>query len=156
MSNYFKCFCVHLYDMYYNTVIMYQGLQRKVHNFPYYATQIACQFNQECYLIDNVTHELIGLEGSTINEDICRIVLMVDGYVTETSITGPGTDGDYYGAMQKEHAYITQQAIYSGYKKLHGMKTLDLCFSNRIYYTYGPYSMRRSDRSMVNMSEIDN
>ena len=80
---------------------------------------------------------------------------MIDGSITETSTTLTGADGDYYGSMRREHAYITQRSIYSGYKKLHGLSNLMLCLPNGIHYMYGPCSMRRSDRSMVNMSEVD-
>ena len=155
MSNVFKLFCYHINDRYYEPVISYQGLQREVHNFPYYATKIARRFNQERYLIDNGTGQYINLEGTTIDEYDCRVALMIDGSVTETSTTGTGPDGDYHGAMREEHAYITQRAIYSGYKKLHGLTNLDLCLPNGLHYMYGPCSMRCSDRTMVNMSEID-
>ena len=61
----------------------------------------------------------------------------------------------YYGVIYKEHAYITQRAIYSEYKKLHGLTNLDLCLPNGLHYMYGSYSMRCSNRTMVNMSKVD-
>ena len=77
------------------------ALQRKVHYFPYYAIKIARRFNQERYLIDNVTGQYINLEGTTIDEYDYRISLMIDGSVTETPTIGTGPDVDYHGAMRK-------------------------------------------------------
>ena len=37
-----------------------------------------------------------------------------DGSITETLTPGTGPDGDYHGAMQNEHASITQRSVYLG------------------------------------------
>ena len=155
MSNAFKCFLTHLYDRYYKPVASYQGFAREVHNFPYYATKIARHFNQERFMVDNVTGEIIDLEGTTIDESQRRITMLIDGSITETLKPGTGPHGNYHGSMQKEHAYITQRSVYSGYKKLHGMLCLELCLPNGIHYMYGPWSMRRSDSSLVNLSAVN-
>ena len=86
----------------------------------------------------------------------CRVAMIIDGSVTETCTLGTGPNGNYRGAMRKDNAYINQRAIYSGYKKLHGLTALALALPTGIHYIYGPCSMRRSDSSMVNMSQVDN
>ena len=68
MSNAFKTFCIHLYDRYYEPVLSYKGLEREIHNLPYYATKIARRFNQERFLIDSITGEQINLGGLIMNE----------------------------------------------------------------------------------------
>ena len=155
MSNAFKTFCVHLYDRYYDPIVSYKGLEREVHNLPYYATKIARRFNQERFLIDNVTGEQIDLDGLIMNESQCKIAMLIDGSVTETLTPGTGPNGDYHGSMRRPHAYVTQRAVYSGYKKLHGLSCLELCLPNGIHYMYGPCSMRQSDSALVNMSGVD-
>ena len=79
MSNAFKFFCLKLKYRYYGTVVGYQGLSREVHNFGYYATKVVQIFNQERFLIDNVTREIIDLEGLVMDETACRTSLMIDG-----------------------------------------------------------------------------
>ena len=106
MSNAFKWFCLTLYDRYYNTVIGYQGLRREVHNFGYYAIKIARRFNEERFLVHNTTGERIYSDYVHMNERDCRIALLIDGSVTETSTTGTGPNGNYCGSMRKDHAYI--------------------------------------------------
>ena len=156
MSNGFKWFCITIYDRYHTTVIGYGGLIREVHNLPYYAVKIARRFNQERFLIDNVTGERYDFdEHPGVDEDKFRIAMLIDGSVTETATTGTGPNGNYEGSMRKENAYMTQRSIYSGYKKQHGLSNLVICLPTGIHYIYGPCSMRRSDRSMVNMSNID-
>ena len=136
-------------------MIGYQGLRREVHNFGYYAIKIARRFNEERFLVHNTTGERIYSDYVHMNERDCRIALLIDGSVTETSTTGTGPNGNYCGSMRKDHAYMTQRAIYSGYKKQHGLTSLMLCLPTGIYYIYGPCSMRGSDRSMVNMSAVN-
>ena len=134
MSNAFKYFCIHLYGRYYQTIVSYQGLEREVHNFPYYATKVTQRFNQERFLVDNVNGEHIPLQGTTIPENQCCVAMLINGSMTETSTPVTGPDGNYFGAMRKEHAYIMQQTVYLGYKKLHGHNYFDMCLPNGIHY----------------------
>ena len=57
--------------------------------------------------------------------------------------------------MQKNHACLTQHTIYSGYLKKHRLSTLYLCLLSGIHYMYGICSIHQSDRSMVNMSDVN-
>ena len=116
MSNGFKWFCITIYDRYYTTVIGYGGLIREVHNLPYYAVKIARRFNQERFLIDNVTGERYDFdEHPGVDEDKFRIAMLIDGSVTETATTGTWPNGNYEGSMRKKNAYMTQHSIYSSY-----------------------------------------
>ena len=155
MSNVFKYFLIHLHDRYYDNVLSYQGLEAEVSNFGYFATKIARKVNQERFLIENTTYNRINVDSITVNEENFRVCCFIDGSVTETTTLGTGPNGDYVGSMRKDDAYIKQRSIYSGYKKQHGLSTLDIMLPNGMNYIYGPCSMRRSDRSMVTMSEFN-
>ena len=155
MSNVFKYFLIHLHDRYYDNVLSYQGLEAEVSNFGYFATKIARKVNQERFLIKNTTYNRINVDSITVNEENFRVCCFIDGSVTETTTLGTGPNGDYVGSMRKDDAYIKQRSIYSGYKKQHGLSTLDIMLPNGMNYIYGPCSMRRSDRSMVTMSEFN-
>ena len=156
MSNAFKWFLIRLYDRYYETVISYQGLSREVSNFPYYSTKIAKRFNQERFLIDNNTGERYDFDDyELMDESKCRIAMLIDGSVTETCTLGTGPNGNYHGSMRKDHAYIKQRSIYSGYKKQHGLSSLMISMPTGIHYMYGPCSMRQSDSALVLMSDVD-
>ena len=98
---------------------------------------------------------MINLDGVMIDENRFRVTMLIDGSITETLTPGTGPDGDYHGSMRKDHAYIMQRAVYSGYEKIHGLTSLELCLPNGILYMYRACSMRKSDRSMVNLSHVD-
>ena len=53
----YRWFIFHLYNRYYPNIIGFNGLEREVNNFPYYARKIARKFNQERYYIANNTFE---------------------------------------------------------------------------------------------------
>ena len=61
MSNVFKYFCINLHDQYYDRIVRYQGFSKEVDNLPYYAMKIVRRFNQERFMVDNVTGEVIEL-----------------------------------------------------------------------------------------------
>ena len=126
MMNVFKWFYLTLYDMYCNTIIGYQGLTREVHNFQYYATKIVRRFNEETFLIDNRTGKRTYSDYIHIDESDCRVGTLVDRSVCETTTTGTGSNDNHCGASQKDDAYLTQRAVYSGYKKQHGLSSLML------------------------------
>lgn len=132
------------------------GLEREVHNFPYYARKIARNFNQERFYILNNTFEREDVESTTIDEYRFNVAMFLDGSVTESSTCGTGPNGDYKGTTRKENADINQRSIYSGYKKQHGLTCLSLFLPNGLYYIFGPCSMRENDRWLVNESNCNN
>ena len=154
-SNAYKWFLVNVYDRYYASVLSMNGLAREVQNFPYYSMKIARKFNQERFYLENHTYNHIHVDSTLIDERECCLFSMLDGSVTETSTLGTGPNGDYYGTMRKDNCDLKQRCIYSGYKKQHGLTDLALMLPTGIHYIYGPCSMRRSDKSMMNMSQLD-
>jgi len=155
-SHAFKWFVHHLYNRYYPRIIGFNGLEREVHNFPYYARKIARKFNQERIYIRNQTYEIYRVPSVTIDEDRCCVAGFLDGNVTETSTCGTGPNGNYAGATRKHNFDLFQFAIYSGYKRMHGLTTLTIMLPNGIHYIYGPCSMRENDRWLANQSNLNN
>lgn len=155
MSNAFKWFCLRLYGRYYNMAIAYQALSREVHTFPYYATKISRRVSNAKFMVDNITGERYYSDCVHMNERDCHITLLIDGSVTENSTTDTGPNSNYYGLMRNDNMYLTQRVIYVGYKQLHGLSSLKLCLPTCIHCMYGLYSMQMSDRSMVNISAMN-
>ena len=58
--------------------------------------------------------------------------------------------------MRKDNAYVKQRSIHSGYEKCHGLSSLAISLPTGIHCIYGLCSMRKSDLSMVSMSDIGN
>ena len=76
---------------------------------------MAKRFNTERFLVDNNTLERYEFEEyQLMDEDACRIAMLIDGSVTETCTIGTGPNGNYLGAMREDNAYILQQSIYLG------------------------------------------
>jgi hypothetical protein len=68
-----------------------------------------------------------------------------------------GPDGNYVGAPRKEFEQEFQRAIYTGYKKFHGIKFETLQLPNGISMLYGPTSARIHDTGgVLEMSQLDN
>ncbi len=68
-----------------------------------------------------------------------------------------GPYGNYVGAPHKEFEQEFQRAIYTGYKKFHGIKFETLQLPNSISLLYGPTSARIHDTGgVLEMSQLDN
>ena len=84
-----------------------------------------------------------------------RFFGFIDGSYWETCTPGTGPHGDYEGAQRHPDWYMIQRAVYSGYKRIHGLLLLTVMLPNGITFLYGPGSARRNDRGLVNMSGLD-
>ena len=79
----------------------------------------------------------------------------IDGSYWETCTPGTGPHGDYERAQRHPDWYLIQRAVYSGYKRIHGLLLLTVMLPNGITFLFGPGSARRNDRGLVNMSGLD-
>ena len=86
--------------------------------------------------------------------DFC-IPFFLDGSGWETCTAGTGAHGDYAHSMRKDDAYINQRAIYSGYKKMHGLTVLSLMTADGLNFIYGLCSIRQNDPGVVLLSGLD-
>jgi len=84
--------------------------------------------------------------------------LMIDCSIFRINRPFSGPDGDYIGAPRKENYPIAQRAVYTGYKKCHGIKVQTILLPNGISCLYGPTSARVPDigpTGILEMSGLD-
>ena len=125
----YPLFLKYLSNRYKRTLGM-TGLSRFVHQFPIFSKRIGEKMNKDRYYIDPVTGVQTTIPGLGINPLLCRIIGFIDGSIFRTSTPGTGPDGDYEGSMRKPDAYLIQRAVYTGYKKLHGISMLCIMLPN--------------------------
>ena len=94
-----------------------RGLTRLRHWFPKYARKICLKFNQDWYYLENHTFNRIDIESTVLNEDDFAIAFFLDGSTFETLTPGTGPHGNYAHKMRRDNHYLTQCAVYSGYKE---------------------------------------
>ena len=66
-----------------------------------------------------------------------------------------GPRGDYAGAARKEVYDEAQRALYTGYKKFHGLKLQTVLLPNGLSFVFGSMSCRRSDAGMLRTSGLN-
>ena len=83
-----------------------------------------------------------------------RIVAFIDCCIIKTGVAYGGPADDGVGAAR--HDREIQQAFYTGYKKVHGLKFQDVTLPNGLVADiFGPNSCRRSDAEMLLTSDLD-
>lgn len=66
----------------------------------------------------------------------------VDDTIDQICIPYAGPAGDFIGAPRKAQYMTAQRAVYTGYKKLHGIKMETVFLPNGISTIFGPVSAR--------------
>jgi len=85
-----------------------------------------------------------------------RIFGFVDCSIDKVSRPRSGPDGDYVGAPRKLGQYEAQRSVYTGYKKIHGIKVETVLLPNGISTVFGPVSARVHDvGGVMLMSGLD-
>jgi hypothetical protein len=73
---------------------------------------------------------------------------------TRTPGSGPAEEGRH--AAHHEDAKLLDEASYTRYGKIHGLKTMNIVFPNGIIpWMYGPVSVRENDLGVMNLSDLD-
>lgn len=134
--------CLRYLSNRYKPILGIPGLARFVPHFPIFARRIGEKMNKDRFYIDPVTGVETIIPGLGIDPENCRIFGFIDGSIFETSTPGTGPDGDYFGAGRKPDAYFIQRAVYTGYKKIHGISMLCIMLPNGINFCYGPCSAK--------------
>ncbi len=117
-------------------------LQRWAHLFPEFAEIIRRKLNMPQY--------------GGLAFERCRLIGFLDCKFDETCAPGTGPMTDEELADRWEEADLIQEAVYSGYVKVHGIKVLTILFPNGITgYLYGPISGRKNDIAVLNMSWVN-
>ena len=67
-----------------------------------------------------------------------------------------GPNGDFVGSPRRPEHHDSQRAVYTGYKKLHGIKIETVHLPNGISTVFGPVSARPHDvNGVLQMSGLD-
>ena len=80
---------------------------------------------------------------------------MIDDSIDDALVPFSGPAGDFEGAPRRARYADAQESIYSGWKKLHGVKVETLFFPNGMSTVFGPVSCRANDRGTLNLSRVD-
>lgn len=145
---------LHYIDSRYQDVLSHQGLKRFVDDFPRFHAAIERKVKQDSPHCRNDGSGYIEPGLYFLPFQIC---LWLDCSIFRTCIPGTGPAGDYIGAPRKVNAYYIQRALYTRYKKLHGIKMETVMLPNGISTLYGPASARASDvgDGVLRMSGLD-
>lgn len=87
-----------------------------------------------------------------------RIFALIDCSIYRINRPFSGPDGNYIGAPRKENYQVAQRAVYTGFKKCHGIKVQTILLPNGISCLYGPTSARVPDigpTGILEMSGLD-
>ena len=136
----------------YANIIGHQGLTRFLKDFPRFNRAI------ERYVQKDRRRE--NLDGSySIIPGLEFLPWDVFGFLDDSidRICAPfsGPRGDYQGAARKEEYDEAQRAVYTGYKKCHGIKVETVFLPNGITTVFGPVSARRGDAGVLQMSNLN-
>ena len=69
----------------------------------------------------------------------------IDDSIDRVQVPYSGPDGDYEGAPRRAQYIDTQESVYSGWKKLHGIKVETVFLPNGIITLFGPVMARQND-----------
>ena len=139
-------------DSRYADIIGYQGLCRYLQHFPRFNEAIedfvTRDFNRENP--DATWDSVPGLRFLPFD-----IFGWIDDSIDPTCTPFSGPRGDYAGAARREEYAEAQRAVYTGYKKLHGIKVETVFLPNGLTFMFGPVSARQSDVGVLKMSNLD-
>ena len=130
------------FDTRYRNFISLEGLERFVNEFPKFAKIIAETLNKDRLNIDPITRIITLIAGLGLDPLRNRVFAFIDGSFFRSSRSGSGPDGDYEWVQRKPFNYIIQRAVYTGYKKLHGLLVLCIMLPNGLNFVYGLASAR--------------
>lgn len=140
-------------DERYKDIIGFQGLQRRVGDFTRFQAATERYLMQDRTYIDLENDETVVVDG--LPRAPFPIIGLIDGSLYETCVCYSGPDGDYAHAPRRPEYALFQRAIYTGWKKRHGMKILTVYLPDGTSYVFGPNSIRRNDRQQLTWSGLD-
>ena len=147
--------CIWYLDERYKNIIGHQSLLRYLDDFPRFHRCIEAYCQRDRVYTDKQTHVREVVPGIPELPQHFSIFGFIDDSHEHVCTPFAGPDGDFQGAPRRREYDLAQQAIYSGYTKLHGIKTENVLLPNGISTCYGPVSSRRNDRGVLNSSGIN-
>jgi hypothetical protein len=141
-------------DQRYASILGHQGLLRFTDKFPDFHRCIEhyCQRDHIQYDANNNPEIVPGLNHLPPEYNIFGFV---DDTIDQICIPYAGPAGDFIGAPRKAQYMTAQRAVYTGYKKLHGIKMETVFLPNGISTIFGPVSARRNDLGVLGMSRLN-
>ena len=135
----FRFFLRHVRKMVFPRIVGFEGMRRFIRQFPDFASCLEKKVEKPRVIRgrDGVEREVPGR--LFVNGDF-NIVGMFDCRIQKTNVpgTGPGKDGHH-----RPDAYDIQEAVYSGHKKIHGVKAFTCMLANGVSFMHRPISARR-------------
>ena len=135
----FKYFVRHTHSLVYPSLLGLEGLRHYVDGFPFFADCIEQAVSEPTVRVDNETGEATVNPGLDFQPGGFTIVGLFDCRDQETCVPGTGPNG----LGRNPGAYLSQRAVYSGYKKHHGVKNLTVQLANGLSFLFTPVSARR-------------
>ena len=116
-------------DERYDRTISHEKLRNYVDDFPlfYQAINHFIKKTSLCHFHDGTAVECQGM-----NFLPCSIFGFIDCSIDRINRPMSGPNGDYEGATHKAHGDVAQRAVYTGYKKCHGLKVETVLLPNGI------------------------
>lgn len=136
----------------YRTILGHGCLLRYLPDFMTFRNAIERYVQKDKVYYDNAGNRLDvqGLAHLPFN-----IFGFIDDSIEKIQVPYSGPEGDYEGAPRREQYMNGQEAVYSGWKKIHGIKNETVYLPNGICTLYGAESARENDRGTLNRSNLD-
>jgi hypothetical protein len=139
-------------DLRYCNIAGHVGLLRFFSQFELFRDAIQRFCQKDCWYHDhqgNVTF-VPGIDALLYN-----IFGWIDEAIDQIQVPFSGPDGDYEGAPRQAQYIDAQESVYSGWKKLHGIKVETVNLPNGMSTIFGPVTARQNDQGMLNLSWLD-
>ena len=140
--------------MYGHNLAINPGMEYFLDDLELFRSSVRIQANKQRIYTDEDDNVTRVFDGAGFEEDQCLIIGFVDTNLYPTTRCGSGPAGQK-GSDRKRLWQERQQAIFSNYGKMHGVKLLSLVLPNGITLCYGPVSVRRNDNRVLDWSEAD-
>jgi len=134
-----------------------QLLSRFRNRFGEFASKIADRMAHGFYVQSNEGGEYEFVDGIQYNDpnDPFRVFGLLDCSMFKTNTPRTGPSDRFEGSARFDDADLQQRAVYTGWKKFHGIKVMTVVMANGLHAVYGPISVRRNDIDAVQSADLD-
>ena len=140
-------------DNRYQNIVGHQGLSRFLPQFMDFRDAIERYLQEDRWYEDHLGNKtwVPGLDEMPYN-----VGMFIDDSVDGVMVPFSGPAGDFQGAPRRPEYFLAQESVYSGWKRIHGVKVETIYLPNGISTVFGPVSCRQNDRGTLNQSGLDN
>jgi len=140
-------------DRRYRDIIGHQGLLRFRDQFPSFHEAIQRKVMRPKWFVDRNGNRW---RSPGLMFLPCLLMGLVDCSIYGSLVPLSGPLGDYEEPYRKEDFEVMQNAFYTGFKQVHGIKVETVLLPNGISTLFGPVSCRHNDLGVQNMSGLNN